>query len=281
MPSDKFQNKNVLITGGSSGIGLALAKKLASLGANVWIVARHTDQLLLAKSEVERFTISSSQVIEPITLDITDCDKVNSVLEEHTTKYGVPDYLINSAGVAHPGHFQELDIKIFRWMMETNYFGLVNVTKAIIPGMIQRKSGHIINISSIAGFSGVFGYTAYGASKYAVTGFSDTLRVEMKPHGIKISVVFPPDTNTPQHEYEKQYQPEITKVVNKSANVLNPEDVADAIINGIKRGKYYITPGIETTMFHFLSKQMGVLEIPLMDYLVKQAAKDCNQKKLQ
>jgi 3-dehydrosphinganine reductase len=275
---DKFNNKNALITGGSSGIGLSVAKKMAQLGTNVWILARRPDQLQLAKLEIEKFRINQDQVIDTISLDIANCEMVLAEIGEFIKKYGAPDYLVNSAGVAHPGRFDELDIKIFRWMMETNYFGLVNMIKAVIPGMIQRKAGHIINISSVAGFSGVYGYTAYGASKFAVTGLSDTLRAEMKPLGIKISVVFPPDTDTPQHDYEKQYQPEITKNLNKNAKMVTPDKVADAIIKGINRGKYIITPGFDTTLLHLFTRQMGIFEYRVMDFLVNQAAKDSDNK---
>ena len=101
-------------------------------------------------------------------------------------KSGPPDLLVNSAGVAHPGYFQELDLNIFHWMMEVNYFGTVYMTKEVIPSMLKRGSGYIVNISSMAGFVGTFGYTAYGGSKFAVRGFSDVLRAEMKIHGIGV-----------------------------------------------------------------------------------------------
>ena len=85
-------------------------------------------------------------------------------------EFGIPDLVINSAGVAYPGYFQELDLEIFHWLMDVNYFGTLNVIKYLTPDMIQRGSGTFVNISSQAGFVGVFGYSAYGASKYALLG---------------------------------------------------------------------------------------------------------------
>lgn len=171
-----YQNKVAFITGGSSGIGLALAKSLSAKGAHVWIMARHQDRLETALAAIQAARQDPNQNCGMVVGDVTDWDQVTSAVSKVTQSAGIPDLLINSAGDAHPGYVQDLDIKIFRWMMETNYFGTVNVTKACLPGMIQRKSGHIVNISSVAGFLGVFGYSAYGASKFAVAGFSDVLR---------------------------------------------------------------------------------------------------------
>ena len=91
--------------------------------------------------------------------------------------------------------------------MDLNYFGTVNMVKALLPAMLERGSGHIVNISSVAAFLGVFGYSAYGASKYAVRGFSDVLRAEVKPLGVRVSVVFPPDMDTPGLANENKTKP--------------------------------------------------------------------------
>jgi 3-dehydrosphinganine reductase len=137
--------------------------------------------------------------------------------------------------------------------------------------MIERKSGYIVNISSMAGFLGVFGYTAYGASKYAVRGFSDALRAEMKPHGIGVSVVFPPDTDTPQLSYEKQFKPAETKELTGSGGMMDPERVAKIILSGIERGKYLILPGIENKIIYRLSGILVNTVYPVMDWLIAQA----------
>jgi 3-dehydrosphinganine reductase len=192
-------------------------------------------------------------------------------VEEVTQRDGIPDLLINSAGITQPGYIQELGLEVFREMMEVNYFGTVNTVKAALPGMMGRGWGHIVNISSVAGFGGVFGYSAYGASKFAVRGFSDVLRAEMKPHGINVSVVFPPDTDTPQLAYEKPFQPPETKVMNTKAKTLSAEEVAKCVLRGVERGKYIILPGTDTKFYYHLNDLIGNLKYLLMDLWVRDA----------
>jgi 3-dehydrosphinganine reductase len=186
--------KVALVTGGSSGIGKAIACGLASRGMDVWLVAQRKDLLDSARLEVETHRKDKSQKIGTISADVSDLDQVRMTVRQVSEESGPPDLLVNSAGVAHPGYVQDLDINIFRWMMEVNYFGTVYVTKEILPAMLKRASGYIVNISSIAGYLGTFGYTAYGASKYAVRGFSDTLRAEMKLYSI-VQILIPPNLN--------------------------------------------------------------------------------------
>ena len=268
-----FKNKSVLITGGSSGIGFALAKELVSEGSHVWILARDQERLDSALANLKSLKIDDSQKLGTIKLDVTDPTEVSLLLKAWTMQNGAPDLLINSAGVAHPGYFQELDLDIFHWMMDVNYFGTVNIIKAVIPDMISRGSGYIVNLSSQAGFIGLFGYTAYGASKYAVRGFSDALRAEMKPLGINLSIVFPPDTDTPQLAYEKQFKPFETEVIAGSSNTMPAEKVAHIILSGVKRNKYMIIPGIEGKLFYRLTSILKNLTYTIMDMMVKSAQK--------
>jgi 3-dehydrosphinganine reductase len=189
---------------------------------------------------------------------------------------GMPDLVINSAGVAHPGYVQDIDLKIFHWMMDVNYFGTVNVIKALLPGMIERGSGYIVNISSMAGLIGLFGYSAYGASKYAVRGFSDVLRSELKPHGIGVSVVFPPDTDTPQLAYEKQFKPAETRALTGTSRMTSAEIVAQSVLHGIEKGKYLILPGMENKLIYRLSNLFSDAVYPLLDWLIAQAQRKNN-----
>ncbi len=268
-----FTQKLAFVTGGSSGIGLETAKLLADQGAHVWLMARHVDELEKALEELESKRREPEQRFEYISGDVSDPAQANHAIEQVAEAIGTPDLVINSAGIARPGYFQELDLEIFHQMMDVNYFGTVHISKAVVPKMIERGSGHIVNISSIAGFLGVFGYTAYGASKYAVRGFTDALRAEMKPLGIAVSIVFPPDTNTPQLAYENQFKPAETKALGDNGNTLPAGQVARAIIQGILRKRYIILPGLEGSLLYWLSGLFGSAVYPIMDWMIERSRK--------
>jgi 3-dehydrosphinganine reductase len=268
-----FQNKLVLITGGSKGIGLATAREFAREGASVFVLARHKDQLTAAVKSLEECRAEKTQKFGCIQADVTNPDEVKKAAAKILKENGTPDYLVNCAGVAHPGKFEELDIATFYWMMDVNYYGTVLVTKAFIDSMIKRGSGHIVNVSSMGGVVGIYGYTAYSGSKYAVTGFTDVLRSEMKLHGIKVSLVLPPDTKTDQLEYETQFKPAITKWITAAGNLAKPEDVALTILKGIRKNRYIILSNFETGFLYWLIHFLGRGTYPVMDFLVRLANK--------
>lgn len=263
-----FNGKLALVTGGSSGIGLAVAKKLAAQGANVVILGRDPNKLETARQELEASRLSPTQKVSTLQADVTDAAQIASLISND----GAPDILINSAGVARPGEFENMGLDLFHWMMDINYFGTVNVTKSVLPGMIRRGSGHIVNISSIAGFLGTYGYTAYGATKFAIRGFSDALRNEIKPHGIHLSIVYPPDTKTPQLEEDNRYKMPLLVALEEGTEVMTAEAVADSILKGIARNRYVITPGWSSRFYYFLVGFLGWgLVYPIVDFFVADA----------
>lgn len=267
-----FVGKLTVITGGSSGIGLALGRRLAEQGAHVWLFARDEGRLERALKELEQHRLEENQRFGVRSVDVSDVESVERATTSVESEVGCPDLLINNAGVAHPGYVEELSLEIYRWMMEVNYFGTVHVTKAFLPAMLERGSGHILNVSSIAGFLGVFGYTAYGASKYAVRGFTDALRAELKPKGIKVAILYPPDTNTPQLAYENRFKPPETKALAGSATVMDPEQVARVALRGVEKGRYVIIPGWEGKLLYWLSGAAGTLTYPIMDWMLARSS---------
>ncbi|HSB67248.1 MAG TPA: SDR family oxidoreductase [Anaerolineales bacterium] len=263
--------KVAIVTGGSSGIGKAIACELAKRGLDVWLIAQRKELLTAAQKEVETYRQKPSQIIATISTDISDLDQVRMAVRQVIDRSGIPDLLVNSAGVAQPGYVQELDINIFSWMMEVNYFGTVFMTKEVLPAMIKRGSGYILNISSAAGFLGTFGYTAYGASKFAVNGFTSALRAEMKSHGIGVSIVFPVDTETSQLEYENRFKPLETRALDTLSKVMSPEAVAHEAIKGIERGHYLILPGFDSKLLYRANGIFGQELSFLMDQIVAKA----------
>lgn len=272
-----FSKASAVITGGSSGIGLALAKQLAAQGADVWILARNEKRLDQAVSAIREKCLHESQRVGSISADVSNLEEIRIALEKHVESVGVPDLVINSAGVAHPGRFVELEDKIFRWMMDVNYFGTVNMLKILVPHMIARKSGHVVNVSSAAGFLGVYGYSAYGGSKYALRGFTDVLRAELKPEGVRVSLAFPPDTDTPQLVYEDQFKPSETRALAGTVKAMSADAVASAILKGVQKNKYLILPG-ETAFLFRLAGFLGRAVYPIMDLLIKQAQRKSGQQ---
>jgi len=266
-----YQNKSVLITGGTSGIGLALAKRLVLEGCRVAVLSRQQILLDNTVDEISRIAPDRASTLSTIQADVTKRKELNQILDDHTAKNGLPDIVINCAGVAHPGTFTSLKPEIFEWLMNVNYFGTINVLKNIVPRMKTRRSGVIVNISSVAGFLGIYGYTAYSASKFAITGFTDALSSELKPFGIQVSIVFPPDTQTPQLDYEQKFKPFVTKQVAGSAKLMSAEAVADEIVKKVARKKYVILPGIEGKLIYNLNNLMGRRSHDVIDLLVKNA----------
>ena len=268
-----YAQKKVLITGGSSGIGLAMAKLLAISGASLVIVARNQANLQKTLDMLEALRINPSQTFEVVSVDVSDFDHVSHNLRHYTEPDKLPDFVFNAAGVARPGYVEEIPLDVFKWTMDINYHGTVNVVKHFLTPFIARGRGAFINFSSLAGVIGVFGYTAYAGSKYAVRGFSDALRAEMKPKGIQVTIVYPPDTDTPQLAWEDQFKPYETRVIAGSDKPLTAELVArDVLVNVLKKKKM-VVPGTEAKLMHWAATHLGGLVYPVMDMLVASAQK--------
>jgi len=271
-----FQDKRVFVTGGSSGIGKETAKLLASWGARVMIAARGEERLDEARHEIEAGMAGEHAAVHALSLDVADKAAVGQAVPQVLETLGGLDLLVNNAGIAHPGYIQEIPDEIFDAMMQVNYFGTVNVTRAFLPHFVAQRAGNICNVCSTAGFIGIFGYTAYAASKFAVSGFSDCLRQELLPYGVKVSVVFPPDTDTPQFHAENKIKPPETKAIAGNIKLMQPQDVARVLLDGVASGRYHIIPGFSNkfTIFmyrHFPWMVRAVIDGDLKKYRAKRS----------
>lgn len=272
MPKTSYLGQTALITGGSSGIGLALGKELAGLGAHVWLLARDPNRLDQACQQVCEARIDAAQEVHILQADVTDFETLTKKLQPFLPPNAPPDMLFNSAGITHPAFFPDVPIEIHRRNMELNYFGSLHTIHLLVPGMIARGSGHIVNISSIAGYHGVLGYSSYSPSKFAVRGLSDVLYYELKPHGVHVSIVFPPNTDTPQLVEENKIKPPLLKAMEDANNkVLQPDAVARYILREMRRGRYLIAPGFESAMFYTLNSLPWHLPYRIMEYLISDA----------
>lgn len=264
-----------LITGGSSGIGLAVAKQLAQAGCHVWLVARGKDRLQTALAELEAIRVSPEQRFGISAADLSDPDQAEKVVNQVIEEFGVPDLLVNSAGIVEPGSFADLSVDDFHNQMDVNYFAMIYVIKAALPGICKRGTGAIVNIASFAAVMGVYGYTAYAASKFAVRGFTEALRSELKPLGIHVMLVYPPDTDTPQLVYDNQKKPPETKAISSTASkVMSAETVANEIIKGIHRRRFAILPGFDAKFFFAAVGISSATIFLLIDWIIARTRRD-------
>ncbi|MDT9339472.1 SDR family oxidoreductase [Trichodesmium erythraeum 21-75] len=247
--------KHVIITGGSSGIGKEIAKLLAGVGSNIAIIARNVQKLEAARVEIAANVINPKQKIITTPINVANRLEVENGIHQAIKEIGVPDLLITAAGISYPGYFQKLPIEIFEETMAINYFGSLYCVRAVLPMMEQQKKGQIVMISSGAGLIGIYGYTPYCPSKFAIRGLAESLRGELKLSGISVSVVYPPDTDTPQLEEENKTKPLETKNITATSGVWNARDIAVKILRGVRKKSFVITPGLEMTLldkFHSL-----------------------------
>lgn len=216
-----FKGKIVLITGSSSGIGRATAIKFAKKGANIILVARGKEKLEKLSQDLKKFPVSTL-VCE---CDVSDKSQVKKMSEIVLEKYNSIDILVNNAGFAIYGSISNLTIEEIESQMATNYFGMVYCIKNFLPSMIQKKSGHIVNVASVAASFGLPGIAPYCASKFAMLGFSEGLKHELKGKGVGVTVVSPIMVRTNFFDH-----PSFEKMPKYSPTSLSPETVANAIL---------------------------------------------------
>jgi len=277
-----------MITGASSGIGLELARTYARQGKPLVLIARNQERLDVTVSELQNFhaayisddaTGPATAAITTLSLDVSDSVAVEEKLGECVQTCGTPELLINAAGVVNVGRFLEMDKDFFDANLRIDLDGTVNVCRAVAPGMAAAGDGHIVNIASVAGFLGIYGYTGYSSAKYAVMGFSEALRFEMKPLGVAVSVVCPPDTKTPGFATEQAHRPPETEAIAGAIAPLDPAVVAKQIVSGIDSRRFYIIIGATSNFYFRLKGLLPEVFLAIVDSDVRKAKKAGNAGK--
>lgn len=233
-----YRDRLVFLTGGSSGIGLSAARILRRSGAHLILAARRAEALEQARASLHG---EGPGELHLLPLDVGDRDAVFAAASALPSKRPV-QVILNNAGVTLPGHFLDLPLDEFERQMRINYLGSVYCTRALLPGLIAQGSGHVAFVSSLLGQMGLFGYSAYAPTKFALRGFAECLRCELKPRGITVSVCYPPDTDTPQHAFELPLLPEETRACAGNAAVISADQVAEKLLSGMARGCFDILP---------------------------------------
>ena len=231
-----FKNKVVLITGASSGIGKQTAIEFAKLGSSIILVARRKNKLEEVENELKQFNVTTLVC----TCDVSKKDQVEKMSKIVLEKFSSIDILVNNAGFAIYGSVHDLSINDIESQMETNYFGMIYCTKNFLPSMLEKKSGHIVNVASVAASFGLPGIASYCASKFAMLGFSEGLKHELSGTGVGITVVSPIMVKTDFFDH-----PSFEKMPKYSPTSLNSKTVAKAIVKASNSSRLeIITPSI-------------------------------------
>ena len=231
-----FKNKVVLITGASSGIGKQTAIEFAKLGSNIILVARRKNKLEQVENELKQFNVNTLVCA----CDVSKKDQVEKMSKIVLEKFNSIDILVNNAGFAIYGSVYDLSVNDIESQMETNYFGMVYCTKNFLPLMLENKSGHIVNVASVAASFGLPGIASYCASKFAMLGFSEGLKHELNGTGVGITVVSPIMVKTDFFDH-----PSFEKMPKYSPTSLSAKTVAKAIVKASSSSRLeIITPSI-------------------------------------
>ena len=235
--SFSFRDRLVLITGGSRGLGLVMARQALAAGANVAICGRDEDTL-----ERARASLKPNSAVFAIPCDITNREDAEGLIDRVTDRFGRIDVLINNAGIISVGPIETMKLDDFESAIQTHFWGHVYTTLAVLPQMQRRRSGRIVNISSIGGVIGVPHLVPYCASKFALTGFSESLGAELKKDGIYVTTVIPGLMRTgspPQALFKGQHEAEyawFTISDSLPGASISAERAAHQILDACRRG---------------------------------------------
>jgi len=250
-PKFRIAGSHIFITGGSTGIGLTTAIHLVKLKAKVTIIARNQKNIDQAVSEIS--AAGGADSVVGISCDVSNQQALIDAVKQAQDAFGPIGALICSAGVSRPGRFEELPNDEFTKQMTINYFGIVYSCKAVLPSMKSLSSGRIILISSMAGQSGIIGFSAYSPTKFAVRGLAECMHMELKPYNIFVSVSNPPDVDTPMLKGEMPFKPiECTKI-SEGSGLFTSDDIATKIVANLKNWKFFIQNGFDGVLLGYLT----------------------------
>lgn len=267
------QRTTVIVTGGSSGIGLATAVLYAARGCDVAIIGRSAEKLARAEKTLRAAATDPDQRIATRSADLSIFESAREAIDSLVAEGFGPDILVNSAGVIVPGEFATMPLENFELNVSCGYWSVVYPCRAAVPHMLARGRGDIVNVSSVAGYLGIYGYTGYSSAKFAIMGFSEALRFEMKPAGITVHVVCPPDTDTPALALEHTLRPKETNVIAGNIKPISAEKVAAGIVSGVDRGRYLIIPDALSAFYFRLKGLLPEVFFAIVDGDVRKARK--------
>ncbi|RLN87669.1 hypothetical protein BBJ28_00003646 [Nothophytophthora sp. Chile5] len=280
-PGFRVDGKHVFITGGSSGIGLATAKKYAQAGAKVSIMARGLDRLETAKREIEAVRKHPSDPVFVHSCDVADFEALQKAVDAANAFHKrVTDHVVCSAGYVEPGYFLDQDVSGFKRSMDVNYFGCLYAVRAALPAMVKRlelepsnDGGQIVLVGSGFSLLACIGVAQYSSAKYALRGLAESLRNELQLYGIRVSIFYPGNIDTPMYVQEQALMPPEGKTIEGVSLPLEPESAAQMLIDGLADGQFSITTDPLVFLLRILANGVGprnntVLEAAMLPLIV-------------
>lgn len=219
---ENLTDKKAIITGGSRGLGKATAIAFAKKGINVAITGRNEERLLSVVKELKKYNIQATYAV----FDVSNYNEVKKGINEIITTFGTVDILVNNAGIAAFGSLNEMPVEDWTQIIQTNLMGMYYVTKEVLPYLIEKNEGDIINIASTAGLNGNATTSAYSASKFAVIGMSESLMKEVRKNNIRVCTLTP-------STIASDMSLELGITDGNTEKVLQPDDFAELIVAGL------------------------------------------------
>jgi 3-dehydrosphinganine reductase len=266
-----MQSKNetitVLITGASSGIGLSLAKEYASRGCELFIIARSLDKLMNAKIEITNEFPQST--VHIFSADVSSELEIKNTIKEIKTLTPFLDIVICNAGVLQCGRFDSIIPSDSHKVFDINYWGMFYTAYYSLPLLKSKTGSSIAFVSSVAGYTGLYGYTHYAPSKFAIAGLAECLRMELKDYSIHVTVIYPPDTETPMLEYERKNTLPECMALSRGAGSISAKAAALRITNVIRKQVFECYFNYETRFIRVLKGLSPSLYFKLVDRIIQ------------
>lgn len=253
----RYEGRWAFIVGGSAGIGLALAAELLQRKAKVLIIARNEKNLQDASATLQKQFPAA--ILRYLSVDACDEQSLKNSFDALSAEGIEPYFLFNCAGRALPGYFEAISVQQLNDTFRLNVLSAWNSIQAALP-YLKKTGGYIVNTSSIAGFVGVFGYADYSFTKFGLIGLSEVLRSELEPYHIHVSVLCPPDTDTPGYQEENKTKPAETLAISANTKLVSAESVARGALKELEKGRFLLLVNTESKLTFWLKRLLpGVL----------------------
>ncbi|WP_270725066.1 SDR family oxidoreductase [Shimia sp. Alg240-R146] len=243
------------VTGGSSGIGLQTARQLAARGHDIALFARDPGKLAAARELI--LSETPNVTVREFPVDVSSRTEITAAVTEAVRIMGAPDYAIASAGISEPGLFVDQPLDTHERHMAVNYFGALYFAHALVDPMRANGGGRLGFVSSVAAFFGIYGYSAYAPSKFALSGLGEVLHLELAEAGISVTVLHPSDTETAMLASENLTKPAATAEIGEGGGLWKPEDVAIRLIAAMNAGRATAATGVQMTALGALSSLLA------------------------